>query len=289
MRLPKFFRNWRSIGVAALIGAAIGVFAAAQAQDAAAHKHAAIGYTDTPYLPNQPWRVHDINRPRPRMVTPGTCSTQDRPGKAPSDAIVLFDGKDLSHWIQQPKKGPPIPPTWKVENGYMEVDPHAGDLVSKEKFGDAQFHIEWATPAKVEGESQLRGNSGILIMGRYEIQVLDSWNNITYADGQAAAIYGQWPPMVNASLKPGEWQTYDIAWEAPRFENGKLVKPAYVTVFHNGILVHHHQQLIGDTPHRRVGTYTPHGAEEPLRLQDHHFPVRYRNIWVRRITGYDKQ
>ncbi|HLJ14472.1 MAG TPA: DUF1080 domain-containing protein [Bryobacteraceae bacterium] len=279
-------RNWPIIG-ATLIGAGIGAFAVAQIQNPPTHRHSAIGYTDTPYLPNQPWRVHDINRPRPRMVTPGTCSTDDRPGRAPSDAVVLFDGKDLSQWEQQPKQGGPVAPRWKVENGYMEIVPRTGDLVSKEQFGDAQFHIEWASPEKVDGDSQWRGNSGVLIMGRYEIQVLDSWNNVTYADGQAAAIYGQWPPMVNASRKPGEWQTYDIAWEAPRFENGKLVKPAYVTVFHNGILVHHHQELIGDTPHRKVGTYTPHG-DGPLRLQDHDTPVRYRNIWVRRITGYDK-
>ncbi|MEO7142593.1 MAG: DUF1080 domain-containing protein, partial [Bryobacteraceae bacterium] len=218
------------------------------------------------------------------MITPGTCSTPDHVGTAPSDAIVLFDGKDLSQWTQYPKKSSVAhEPRWKVENGYVEIVPGTGGLVSKDKFGDAQFHIEWASPAKVVGDSQGRGNSGILLMRRYEIQVLDSWNNLTYADGQAAAIYGQWPPMVNASLKPGEWQAYDIVWDAPRFENEKLVKPAFVTVFQNGVLVQNHKELIGDTPHRRVGTYKPHGAEEPLELQDHNMPVRYRNIWVRRI------
>lgn len=126
-------------------------------------------------------------------------------------------------------------------------------------------------------------------MNRYEIQVLDSYNNPTYADGQAAAIYGQWPPMVNASLKPGEWQAYDIAFEAPRFDGGKLVKPGYVTVFHNGVLVHHHQEIIGRMAHKVVGTYAPHAAEEPLGLQNHDTKVRYRNIWVRRLAGYDQQ
>jgi hypothetical protein len=184
-------------------------------------KHAAIGYTDTPVLPGQKWRVHDIDRPHPPMVTPGA-----KPGDPPSDAVVLFDGKDLSHWTAN-IKGKEVTPAWKVENGYMEVIPGSGEFVSKEKFGDCQIHVEWATPSVIKGESQNRGNSGILIMNRYEIQVLDSYGNITYADGQAGSLYGQWPPLVNASRKPGEWQTYDIAWVAPKFEGGKLVKPGY--------------------------------------------------------------
>jgi hypothetical protein len=204
---------------------------------------------------------------------------------------VLFDGKDLSHWVTVGRgkdRGKILPPRWKVENGYIEVVGGSGDLISKEKFGDGQYHIEWATPAKVTGSSQLRGNSGVILMSRYEIQVLDSWNNPTYADGQAGAIYGQYPPLVNASLPPGQWQTYDIIFEAPRFDsNGKLVKPAYVTVLHNGVVVHNHQAIIGRMVHRAVATYAPHGPEEPLMLQDHDMPVRYRNIWVRRLTGYD--
>lgn len=248
------------------------------------------GYTDTPVLPNQKWRVHDINRPRPHVVTPGTPSSQAQPGRAPSDAIVLFDGKDLSQWVSSAKRtNASGSPAWKVENGYMEVTSGSGDLVTKEKFGDMQLHVEWASPAVIDGSSQWRGNSGVLLMNRYEIQVLDSYNNPTYADGQAAAIYGQWPPMVNASLKPGEWQTYDIAFEAPRFDGGKLVKPGYVTVFHNGVLVHHHQEIIGRMAHKVVGTYAPHAAEEPLGLQNHDTKVRYRNIWVRRLAGYDQQ
>jgi hypothetical protein len=140
----------------------------------------------------------------------------------------------------------------------------------------------------IDGSSQWRGNSGVLLMSRYEIQVLDSYDNPTYADGQAGAIYGQYPPLVNASRKPGEWQTFDIVFEAPRFEGEKLVKPAYVTVFHNGVLMHHRQEIIGRMAHRQVGTYAPHGPEEPLMLQDHDTPVRYRNIWVRRLRGYDQ-
>jgi hypothetical protein len=246
-----------------------------------AQQHAPIGYTDTPYLPDGKWRVHDLNRPHPKVITPGTN------GSAPSDAIVLFDGTNLSHWTGM-KKNAPIDPPWKLENGYMEVVPETSDLVTKEKFGDMQLHIEWATPEKIEGESQDRGNSGVIIMGRYEVQVLDSSGNVTYADGQAGAMYGQYPPLVNASRKPGEWQTYDIIWEAPKFENGKLLKPAYLTLLHNGVLLHNHQAYIGTVEHRRVGHYTPHAAEESLVLQNHGTRVRFRNIWVRKIGSYDQ-
>jgi hypothetical protein len=241
----------------------------------------ALGYEDTPVLPGQKWRVHDIKRPHPRMVTPGAHC-----GEPPSDAIVLFNGKDLSKWHAR-LEGKTVKPKWKLENGYVEVVGNSGDLVSNDKFGDAQYHIEWAAPAKIRDSGQWRGNSGIVLMSNYEIQVLDSWNNPTYADGQAASIYGQWPPLVNASRKPGEWQTYDIFFESPRFEGSKLAKPAYVTVLHNGVLVQHHQEIIGRMAHREIRKYAPHGAEEPLALQDHDTAVRYRNIWVRRLTGYD--
>jgi hypothetical protein len=216
------------------------------------------------------------------MVTPGAT-----PGAPPSDAIVLFDGKDLSKWVGM-KGGKEVPPAWKVENGYFEVVSKAGTIYTREKFGDCQLHIEWAAPAQVRNESQDRGNSGVLFMGQYEIQVLDSFNNMTYADGQAGAIYGQWPPLVNASRKPGEWQAYDIVFEAPKFEGGKLVKPAYFTVFHNGVLLHNRKEVTGRMAHRVVGTYEPHEAEMPLGLQDHDQPVRYRNIWIRRLGGYDQ-
>lgn len=261
------------IAAAALLGGAVLI---------AKERHSPIGYSDTPVLPGQKWKVHDIERPRPRMVTPAA-----KPGGAPSDAIVLFDGKDLSHWMNQ-KKGQLNPPSWKLEKGWVECTGQAGDLVSKEKFGDAQYHIEWAAPTKIEGTSQWRGNSGVLIMGRYEIQVLDSWNNPTYADGQAGAIYGQWPPLVNPVRPSGEWQVYDIAFEAPKFEGSTVVKQANVTVFLNGILLHNRKEIIGAMAHRAVGVYTPHAAEESLALQDHDTPVRYRNIWVRRLTGYDQ-
>lgn len=267
----------RSKWAAALAVAGVAAIVAAQTAKPK-FRNSPLGYTDTPVLPGQKWRVHDISRPHPREVTPGAQC-----GAPPSDAVVLFDGKDLSHWEPQTKGK-----TWKLGDGYVEVVGGAGDLVSKEKFGDAQFHIEWASPSEILGTSQWRGNSGILLMHRYEIQVLDSYRTPTYADGQAGAIYGQWPPLVNASRAPGQWQTYDILWEAPRFEGDKLVKPAYVTVIHNGVMLHHHKEVVGAMAHRKVGVYSAHGAEEPLGLQDHDTPVRYRNIWARRIGAYDR-
>jgi cephalosporin-C deacetylase len=232
------------------------------------------GFVDTPYLPGQPWHVHDPHRPYPRIVAPGVVA-----GQPPSDAVVLFDGKDLSHWmtVRDGKQGPP---QWKLGPGWMEVT-NTGDLVSKEKFGDAQVHVEWAAPDPATGSDQMRGNSGVIVMSRYEVQVLDNYNNPTYADGWAGAIYGQYPPLVTPLRRPGQWQTYDIVFEAPRFEGQKLVKPAYMTVFQNGVLIQNHRELIGRMVYRQVATYAPHAAEEPLMLQDHGCPVRYRNIWVR--------
>jgi len=241
------------------------------------------GYTDTPQLPNQKWKVHDMARPRPRKVTPGQPLLNEAP---PSDAIVLFDGKDLSHWVAS-RGGQTVEPRWKVENGYMEIVPSSGRLVTKEKFGDCQLHVEWMVPKGVEGAGQSRGNSGVELMTRYEFQVLESSENLTYADGQAASIYGQWPPLVNASQGQGEWNVYDIMFEAPKFEGEKLAKPGYVTILHNGVLVHNHQEILGAATHRRIAKYTPHGAEEPLSLQDHGQVVRYRNIWIRRLRPYD--
>jgi len=234
-----------------------------------------LGYDDTPILPGLPYHVHDPKRPHPPVVTPAA-----QPDGAPSDAILLFDGKDLSQW--NPSRRP-----WKLENGYFEVVPGAGDLSTKQKFGDVQLHIEWAAPGEVRGTSQNRGNSGIFLQGRYEVQVLDSYQNPTYADGQAGALYGQWPPLVNPTRKPGEWQTYDIVFEAPKFESGKLVKPAYATVFLNGVLLHNHKELMGPTLHRQLAHYAPQPEEDSLVLQDHQQPVRYRNIWVRRLAPYD--
>jgi hypothetical protein len=264
------------------------LLAAAALAQTAPHKDHTLGYDDTPFQPDGKWRVHDVSRPRPPVITPGTESSQEKPGRPPSDAIVLFDGTDLSKWVGN-AKGQATEPKWKVENGHMEVVPGSGDIRTKEKFGDIQLHVEWATPTGIKGTSQARGNSGVLLMSRYEIQVLDSYNNLTYADGQAASIYGQKPPLVNACRPPGEWQTYDIVFEAPKFEGEKLLKPAYVTVFQNGVVMHNRQEITGTTPHAKVGPYLPHGPEEPLELQNHGTPVRFRNIWIRRLKGYDQQ
>ena len=240
---------------------------------------APVGYTDTPMLPDSKWRVHDPDRPQPKVVQPGICSSP------PSDAIVLFDGQDTSQWIG--RDGGPI--RWKVEDGALETPHGVGNIETREHFGDCQLHIEWATPAEVDGDSQGRGNSGVFLMGKYEIQVLDSYNNRTYADGHAGAIYGQFPPLVNASRGPGEWQTYDIFFVAPHFDGDRLVSPAYITVVHNGVLVHHCQASLGPTDHRIFPTYNePHGPKGPLMLQDHRNPVRYRNIWIRPLKGYDE-
>ncbi len=240
----------------------------------------ATGYTDTPFLPGDRWRVHDDARPRPRIVEPAPADT---PLSPPSDAIVLFDGTDMSSWMQRVRGGKLVEPGWKVENGYIELVPKVGSHVTKEKFGDVQLHIEWATPTQVRGGSQKRGNSGVMFMSMYEIQVLDSYDNISYADGQAGAVYGQYPPLVNASREPGEWQAYDIIFEAPRFDGDKLEKHAYVTVLHNGVLLHHRRKMMGPMRHRTTTSYEPHEAELPLLLQAHGNPVRYRNIWIRRL------
>jgi hypothetical protein len=237
------------------------------------------GFKDTAILPGQKWHVHDSDRPYPPVVTLGKS-----PGDPPSDAVVLFDGKDLSKW--QSKGGPA---RWKMGNGYFEVAAGTGDLQSRDKFGDCQLHIEWEEPTDIHGVGQDRGNSGVYLMSRYEVQVLDSYQHATYADGQAGAMYGQWPPLVNPIRKPGEWNVYDIMFEAPRFEGGKLAKPAYQTVLFNGVLVHLHQPIVGATVYRRVAQYSPHADEEPLQLQDHGHPVRFRNVWVRRLMGYDRQ
>jgi hypothetical protein len=236
-----------------------------------------LGYQDTPLVPGTNWHVHDGERPQPRVVTPGTFSTQDQPGKPPSDAIVLFDGSDLSKWKNQ---------DWKIEDGAMIAT--KGQQVSNEQFGDIQLHIEWSSPVPGKGSGQGRGNSGVFLMGIYEIQVLDCFENQTYPDGQAAAIYGSYPPLVNACLKPGEWQTYDIIWECPQFDGDTVVKPAYVTVLHNGIIVHNRKELLGRTNHKQAASYKPHGATGPISMQDHGNPVRYRNIWVRPLKGYDQ-
>ncbi len=207
----------------------------------------------------------------PAIIDPGG------PEKAPSDATVLFDGKDLSAWEGGEK--------WTVADGAITAGP--GVLRSKDQFGDCQLHIEWASASEVKGDGQGRSNSGVFLMGRYEVQVLDSYENKTYYDGQCAAIYKQHPPLVNACRKPGEWQTYDIIWTAPRFDGDKLVSPAYVTVLQNGVLVQNHFELLGDTPYNRPPSYKPHADKGPITLQYHGNPVRFRNIWVREIKDVE--
>jgi 3-keto-disaccharide hydrolase len=224
------------------------------------------------------WAIHSTERPQPRIVNPGPAGPSAPP---PADAMVLFNGRDLSRFRDD--KGGPA--KWKVENGYIEVMPGTGSLVTADGFGDVQLHIEWATPSKVEGEGQERGNSGVFFGGgRYEVQVLDSYNNITYPDGQAGAIFGQYPPLVNASRAPGEWQTYDIVFHTARFDAaGKLVRPARATVFHNNVLVQDDVELTGPTAFQRRPVYAAHPVELPITMQDHSFPVRFRNIWARRL------
>lgn len=244
---------------------------------------AAEGYTDTPMQPDGKWHVHDPGRPIPAVVTPGKNFSQKAP--APSDAIVLFDGKDFSKW--KSVGGGAI--QWKIQDDYMESAPKSGNIRTIEEFGDFQLHVEFAEPAKIEGKGQGRGNNGLFIYGRYEIQILDSYNNPTYADGQASAIYGQKPPLVNASKPPGEWQTYDVIWETPRWEGTNLVKKAYVTVLHNGVVVHHRQELYGTTPYRAVGNYNkPHPPHGQIEFFEHNNPIRFRNIWIRPLGEYDK-
>jgi hypothetical protein len=228
----------------------------------------------------QRWKIHDRSRPNPPVITPGECSTQDHVGRPPSDAVVLFDGTDLSKW----RAADGGPAKWKVVDGTFEVAPGTGDMQTRDAFGDCQLHVEWATPSPPHGEDQDRGNSGVFLHGLYEVQVLDSYQSKTYADGQAAALYGQYPPLVNACRPPGEWQTYDIVFHGPRFDSaGKLLRPACVTVLHNGVLVQDRVRLMGPTAHMRRPPYHPTPDKLPLRLQDHHHPVRYRNIWIREI------
>ncbi len=238
------------------------------------------GYTDTPFLPGGKWRVHDDTRPRPRVVEPGPDAAS-----APADAVVLFDGSNLSAWVMAKDKSPA---DWILGEGYCEVPPKkqgvGGALETKQEFRDFQMHIEWAAPAEVKLRSQGRGNSGIFFPGGFELQILDSYDNKTYADGQASALYGWKPPLVNASRRPGEWQTYDIIFEAPRWdENGELVKKAYVTVLHNGVLTQHRQAYLGNTQHKKVATYNKVVEKGPIQLQNHGDPVRFRNIWVREL------
>ena len=222
------------------------------------------------------WGVNDPERPLPPVVNPGPVKP---PVPPPKGALVLFDGTDLSFWTNN--KG--FPAAWTVRDGYMEVGKKAGSIRTNQRFGDCLLHIEWAAPTVVSGNSQGRGNSGVYMMGKYEVQVLDSFDNPTYADGMAAAIYGEYPPRVNACRPPGEWQTYDITFSRPRFDaSSNLSQPATMTVYHNDILVHDNVVLTGPTPsgQKTRPPYDRHPDRLPIMLQDHGNPVRFRNIWI---------
>ena len=243
------------------------------------------GFRDTPMLPGTKWHLHDPDRPQPPVVTPGLTFSQSAP--APSDAEVLFDGKDLSKW--QNGRGQDAP--WVVKDGYMETAQQQG-IRTRGKWADFQLHVEFTTPTPARGTGQGRGNSGILINGMYEVQVLDSYQAKTYPDGQCGAIYGQSPPLANASKPPGEWQAYDIIFESPRWNDaGELVKKAVITVLHNGVVVQNHYELVGITDgisrevaYRTLSKYgAPHSPEVFIELQFHNNPLRFRNIWIRKL------
>jgi Domain of Unknown Function (DUF1080) len=242
----------------------------------------AVGATGAVAQMAKDWAIHDETRPMAKVVEVGPAAAT--PAPPPSDAVVLFDGKDLSKWRADKDGGPA---KWKVADGYMEVVAGTGGIHTEQGFGDAQVHVEWMAPNPPVGKGgQDRGNSGVFLMGKYEVQVLDTYGttNKTYADGQAAALYGQYPPLVNPARPPGQWNTYDIVFRAPRFDAaGKATAPARVTVLFNGVLVQDARELSGPTANKARPAYAQHAEKLPLGLQDHSHPVRFRNIWVREL------
>lgn len=237
-------------------------------------------YGDPPDA-THPWAIHDMNRPQPPVVVPGTSSTAQEAGKPPSDAIVLFGGQegDLAKW--EADKNPPEPTKWVVKDGLLQCVPGSGYIKTKEEFSDCQLHVEWSEPEDISGASQGRGNSGIFLMGKVEVQVLDSYNNPTYPDGSAGSVYGVNPPMANPLRKPGEWQSYDIIFRRPIFKDGKEVDTGYLTVLINGVIVQDHTPIEGGGGHKARSKPKAFPDQGPLKLQDHGNPVRYRNIWYR--------
>ena len=265
--------GWRTAALAACaVGLGTGAFLVAQEKGG-------------PQQPWSAWLVHDPDRPKPPVVEPAAAPSE--PVKPPSDAIVLFDGKDLSKW-QADNGGEP---TWTVADGAVTVAGRGGGIRTKDKFGDVQFHIEWAEPTPPKGTSQGRGNSGVFMMGLYETQVLDSYKADTYADGQCGAVYGQYPPLVNACRPPGEWQTYDLIFKKARYNGDKLEKPACITVIQNGVVVQAGTEYFGPTGHMIVAHYPdkPLPDSGPIALQNHGNPVKYRNIWVRPLEKLEVQ
>lgn len=222
----------------------------------------------------------ELWNPVPRVVTPAAYAVNSGNSTAPSDAKILFDGKDLSKWKSAGKDSAAA---WTVSDGTLTVKPGTGDIETKDVFEDFQLHIEFRTPAEVKGSGQGRGNSGIFMQGIYELQVLDSYNNLTYSNGSAGSIYKRTMPLVNASRKPGEWQTYDVAYTAPKFNKDSMpITPAYITVFHNGVLIQNHTAIIGTTQYVGAAQYQVHG-KGPIRLQDHNNTTSFRNIWIREL------
>ena len=242
--------------------------------------HAKEGFGEkpgTPEIPGTKWQVHDGTRPQPPVVATGGAVSV----KPPADAKVLFDGKSLAEWTTDGKIA-----TWPVKDGILTAAP--GTLISKEKFGPVQVHIEWRIPAGRKVDGQGGGNSGIFLMGLYEVQILQSHGNKTYPDGTARAIYGQTPPLVNATAPQGEWQSYEILFQPPKYEGGKVAEPAWVTVIQNGVVLHHARKILGPTQYRQLASYPENHPETgPLHLQFHGDPVEFRNIWARPIGGYD--
>jgi hypothetical protein len=285
---PNIFMNTQITRIALALFAALAIRLPALAADGAPAQVNTDGFTNTPIIPGTKWHMHDPNRPQPPVVTPGVSPTLGAP--PPSDAELLFDGKDLSKWQRDSGQDA----NWKMTNGYMESVPESGrpgGIRTRGKWADFQLHLEWATPTPGRGEGQGRGNSGILINNLYEVQVLDSYHSLTYPDGQAGAIYGQMPPLVNVCLPPGEWQTYDIVFESPRWnEQGELVKKAVITVIQNGVIIQNHTELtgctdgIGAVPWKSLGDYSrKHPPEVFVELQYHNNAVRYRNVWIRSL------
>jgi hypothetical protein len=232
------------------------------------------GYTDCPFLPDSKWRVHDQARPQPKIVPPGTGDLGTTP---PKDAVVLFDGKNLDAWRRS--DGKPIDA--KIEDAAFNIQ-QTGQLQTKQEFGDFQLHLEWSTPTE-RADRMNWGNSGVLIMGVFEIQIIESHDSFIYADGNAGAVYGQFPPLVNPARKSGDWQSFDIFFTAPKFEDGKLTVPPYVTVIYNGVLVQNHQQILGTVAHRALPGAYPNKETGSILLQEHHSGVKFRNIWIRPI------
>lgn len=231
-----------------------------------------------------PVGVNSTDRPLPPIVDPGSACVPSEERRPPSDAVVLFSGIDLAAW--RSATGEPAP--WRTEDDYMEIVPGSGAIRTDQSFGDCQLHLEWRTPTPATGTGQDRGNSGVYFMERYEVQVLDSYDNQSNPEGQAAAVYGQYPPLANASRPPGEWQTYDVIFRRPRFnEDGSLLRPARITLFHNGVLVQDNVELRGTTGQEQP-EYHYHPDKLPLGLQDHGSPVRYRNAWMRELAENDR-